>query len=89
MKTATKKLIIKRAAPTSPFSLLTERADPAPLYAIRQIGSAWALHWNAGDLDKVVAAYARRCRVSSPHHRAVHGREAIRGVPCGGRSAIA
>jgi uncharacterized protein (TIGR02246 family) len=45
---------------------------------IRQIGNAWASHWNAGDLDKVIAAYAPDAVYLPPHHRAVHGHDAIR-----------
>ena len=45
---------------------------------IRQIGNDWARHWNAGDLDKVVAAYAPDAVYLPPHHEAVHGRQSIR-----------
>lgn len=45
---------------------------------LRQIGNDWALHWNAGDLDKVVASYAPDAVYLPPHHRAVHGHDAIR-----------
>ncbi len=45
---------------------------------IRGIGNDWASHWNAGDLDKVVAAYAPDAVYLPPHHRAVHGHDAIR-----------
>ena len=45
---------------------------------IRQIGSDWARHWNAGELDEVVAAYAADAVYLPPHHPAVHGRESIR-----------
>jgi uncharacterized protein (TIGR02246 family) len=45
---------------------------------IRQMGNDWARHWNASDLDKVVAAYAADAVYLPPHHDAVHGREAIR-----------
>jgi len=45
---------------------------------IRQIGDHWAEHWNAGALDKVVAAYADDAVYLPPHHLAVHGRDAIR-----------
>jgi uncharacterized protein (TIGR02246 family) len=44
---------------------------------IRRIGDDWARHWNAGELDKVVAAYAEDAVYLPPHHQAVHGREAI------------
>ena len=49
-------------------------ADPT----IRQIGNDWARHWNAGELDEVVAAYAADAVYLPPHHEAVHGRDAIR-----------
>ena len=45
---------------------------------IRRIGDDWARHWNAGELDGVVAAYAEDAVYLPPHHEAVHGREAIR-----------
>jgi len=45
---------------------------------IRKIGDDWARHWNAGELDGVVAAYAEDAVYLPPHHEAVHGREAIR-----------
>jgi uncharacterized protein (TIGR02246 family) len=45
---------------------------------IRQMGNDWAKHWNAGILDKVVAAYAPDAVYLPPHHEAIHGREAIR-----------
>jgi uncharacterized protein (TIGR02246 family) len=45
---------------------------------IRQIGDDWARHWNAGELDGVVAAYAEDAVYLPPHHEAVHGRDAIR-----------
>jgi uncharacterized protein (TIGR02246 family) len=45
---------------------------------IRQIGDLWAQHWNAGELEGVVAAYAEDAVYLPPHHQAVHGREAIR-----------
>jgi uncharacterized protein (TIGR02246 family) len=34
--------------------------------------------WNAGILDKVVAAYAPDAVYLPPHHEAIHGRDAIR-----------
>jgi uncharacterized protein (TIGR02246 family) len=46
--------------------------------AIRQMGDEWARHWNAGDLDGVAAIYAEDAVYLPPHHKAVHGREAIR-----------
>lgn len=45
---------------------------------IRRIGDDWARHWNAGELDGVVAAYAEGAVYLPPHHEAVHGRNAIR-----------
>jgi uncharacterized protein (TIGR02246 family) len=45
---------------------------------IRQIGDDWARHWNAGQLDGVVATYAEDAVYLPPHHEAVHGRNAIR-----------
>ena len=45
---------------------------------IRQTGNDWAGHWNAGNLDNVVAAYAPDAVYLPPHHVAVHGRDAIR-----------
>jgi uncharacterized protein (TIGR02246 family) len=45
---------------------------------IRRIGDEWARHWNAGELDGVVAAYAEDAVYLPPHHEAVHGRDAIR-----------
>lgn len=46
--------------------------------AVRRIGDEWARHWNAGELDEVVAAYAKDAVYLPPHHGAVHGRDAIR-----------
>jgi len=45
---------------------------------IRRIGDAWAQHWNAGELEGVIAAYADDAVYLPPHHEAVHGRAAIR-----------
>jgi len=45
---------------------------------IRRTGNEWARHWNAGDLDNVVGAYASDAVYLPPHHQAVHGRDAIR-----------
>ena len=55
----------------------TGREATAPA-TIRRIGDAWAGHWNAGELDGVVAAYAEDAVYLPPHHEAVHGRDAIR-----------
>lgn len=45
---------------------------------IRRIGDDWARHWNAGELDGVVAAYAEDAVYLPPHHEAVHGSDATR-----------
>ncbi len=45
---------------------------------IRRIENDWARHWNAGEVDGVVAAYAEDAVYLPPHHEAVHGRDAIR-----------
>ena len=45
---------------------------------IRVIGNDWARHWNAGELDEVVAAYAADAVYLPPHHPAVHGHDSIR-----------
>ncbi len=44
---------------------------------ISRIGEQWAQHWNAGDLDKLIQAYAPDAVYMPPHHAAVHGRDAI------------
>jgi uncharacterized protein (TIGR02246 family) len=44
---------------------------------ISQIGQQWARHWNAGNLEKLIEAYAPDAVYMPPHHAAVHGREAI------------
>lgn len=54
----------------------TKTVDAAGM--IRQIGNDWARHWNAGELDEVVAAYAADAVYLPPHHAAVHGRDSIR-----------
>jgi uncharacterized protein (TIGR02246 family) len=54
----------------------TKTVDAAGM--IRQIGNDWARHWNAGELDEVVAAYAADAVYLPPHHPAVHGRDSIR-----------
>lgn len=51
---------------------------PNATTVIRQMGNAWAQHWNAGRLDDLVAAYAPDAVYLPPHHGAVHGRDAIR-----------
>lgn len=45
---------------------------------IARIGEEWAQHWNAGQLDKLLAMYAPDAVYMPPHHAAVHGRDAIR-----------
>ncbi len=45
---------------------------------IRRMGAEWARHWNAGELDAVVATYAENAVYLPPHHEAVHGRDAMR-----------
>ena len=54
----------------------TRAVDAAGM--IRQVGNDWARHWNAGELDEVVAAYAADAVYLPPHHPAVHGRDSIR-----------
>ncbi len=51
---------------------------PGAAAIIRQNGEDWARHWNAGDLNELAAAYAQDAVYLPPHHKAVHGREAIR-----------
>jgi len=55
-----------------------KRREHSAAATIRQIGADWARHWNAGELDAVVAAYAQDAVYLPPHHEAVHGRDAIR-----------
>lgn len=77
MKTSMK----KRAPQSSRKAALARRRAARPASAtmvIRQTGNEWAQHWNAGDLDKVVAAYAADAVYLPPHHEAVHGRDSIR-----------
>jgi len=45
---------------------------------IRKTGNDWAKHWNAQELDRLVAIYAPDAVYLPPHHAAVHGRDAIR-----------
>ena len=77
MKTAKKKhakrVVRKSARSTRPAAGAANAAA-----TIHKIGNEWAQNWNAGDLDKVVAAYAPDAVYLPPHHEAVHGREAIR-----------
>jgi len=74
MKTAAKKRAHRTARkPTTRKAVRTVHAAAV----IRQTGNDWAQHWNAGELDKVVAAYAPDAVYLPPHHEAVHGRDAI------------
>lgn len=72
-----------RLAPSARKSRIVNAAA-----TIRRMGDDWARHWNAGELDGVVAAYAEDAVYLPPHHEAVHGREAIREY-LKGRSVIA
>jgi uncharacterized protein (TIGR02246 family) len=58
--------------------IVRRRREVNAAATIRKIGADWARHWNAGELDGVVAAYAEDAVYLPPHHVAVHGREAIR-----------
>jgi uncharacterized protein (TIGR02246 family) len=76
-----KKTVKKRAKsasrkPVRPARKSAKTSNAAAI--IRQIGNEWAQHWNAGILDKVVAAYASDAVYLPPHHEAIHGRDAIR-----------
>jgi hypothetical protein len=56
MKTSVK----KRVPHSAPNAALARRRAARPASAtmtIRRMGNEWAQHWNAGDLDQVVAAY--------------------------------
>jgi len=68
----------KRATSNSIRSRRVPAKRPSAAGIIRQTGNDWAHHWNAGDLEKVVAAYAPDAVYLPPHHEAVHGRDAIR-----------
>jgi uncharacterized protein (TIGR02246 family) len=59
-----------------PRALRKEHVDAGA--TIRRVGDDWARHWNAQELDGVVAAYAEDAVYLPPHHEAVHGRDAIR-----------
>ncbi len=54
------------------------RAAGSAEAGIRRVGQEWAEHWNAGELERLVAAYAEDAVYMPPHHAAVHGRDAIR-----------
>jgi uncharacterized protein (TIGR02246 family) len=77
MKTNVKKRVKsapRKLARTARKSVKTSNAA----IIIRQMGDEWAERWNAGALDKVVAAYASDAVYLPPHHAAIHGRDAIR-----------
>jgi uncharacterized protein (TIGR02246 family) len=71
------KKLTKRARPIA-HRPVRKKSTPNPATTIRMIGESWARHWNAGELDGVVAAYSEDAVYLPPHHEAVHGREAIR-----------
>ena len=67
-----------RRAARKPARAARQPAKPVNATAsIRRAGNDWAIHWNAGDLDSVVAAYAPDAVYLPPHHQAVHGSAAI------------
>ena len=76
MKPTAKKL--GKHAPGKAIRRRTPAKRTSAAGIIRQIGNDWARHWNAGDLERVVAAYALDAVYLPPHHEAVHGRDAIR-----------
>jgi len=76
MKPTAKKL--GKHAPGKAIRRRTPAKRTSAAGIIRQIGNDWARHWNAGDLERVVAAYASDAVYLPPHHEAVHGRDAIR-----------
>lgn len=45
---------------------------------ISKTGQEWAQHWNAGDLEGLIQAFATDAVYMPPHHAAIHGRDAIR-----------
>ena len=57
---------------------MRKRTAVSAASTIRRIGDEWAQHWNAGELEGVIAAYADDAVYLPPHHEAVHGRDAIR-----------
>jgi hypothetical protein len=77
MKTMTKKRATPALRKTGRTTRKIAKISKAAVI-IRQIGNEWAQHWNAGILDKVVAAYAPDAVYLPPHHEAIHGRDAIR-----------
>jgi ketosteroid isomerase-like protein len=72
MKTTAKKR--GKSAPRKPVRTAGKSAKNAAVI-IRQMGNDWARHWNAGILDKVVAAYAPDAVYLPPHREAIHGRD--------------
>jgi uncharacterized protein (TIGR02246 family) len=77
MKTTAKKHA--KNAPRKPARTVHKSAKTSnAALIIRQMGDEWAEHWNAGALDKVVAAYASDAVYLPPHHEAIHGCDAIR-----------
>ena len=53
----------------------SQKVNAAP--TIRRMGEEWAQHWNAGELDEVVAVYSDDAVYLPPHHKAVHGRSRV------------
>ena len=45
---------------------------------ISKTGQEWAQHWNTGDLEGLIQAFAPDAVYMPPHHAALHGRDAIR-----------
>lgn len=73
------KATMKKRTSRKPRASVRKPARVATATAvIRQMGDNWAREWNAGELEKVVAAYAPDAVYLPPHHEAVHGRESIR-----------
>ncbi len=76
MRSTTKK---RSGSPSGKVGRTPRRSGKSDAAAtIRHIGDGAARHWNAGELDGVVTAYAEDAVYLPPHHEAVHGREAIR-----------
>jgi hypothetical protein len=68
MKTTAKKHA--KNAPRKPARTVHKSAKTSnAALIIRQMGDEWAEHWNAGALDKVVAAYASDAVYLPPHHK--------------------
>jgi len=76
MRTTAKKR--SRSIRGAAHRIVRGRAKVSAAATIRRIGDDWARHWNARELDGVVAAYAEDAVYLPPHHEAVHGRDAIR-----------